>query len=111
MAKMGRYCKAYPITQLREFSGWVANSQNARKEKRQIDGVEVEAPRELTDDQYLYLQENFTVTDGIFLDENIIFDDVTPEWKEFTANPLKFEVPDYEASQSGVKKEAEAGVQ
>jgi hypothetical protein len=103
MAKMGRYCKAYPITQLREFSGWVENSQNTRKEKRQIDGAEVDAPRELTDEHHLYLQENLTVTDGIFLDENIVFDAVTPEWKEFTVNPLKFEVPDYEEMQTAEK--------
>lgn len=108
---MVRYCKEYPIKQLREFSGWVENSQNTRKEKRQIDGAEVEAPRELTDEHHLYLQENFTVTDGIFLDENIIFDDVTPEWKEFTANPLKFEVPDYEAVQTPEKKDDAAVVQ
>ena len=111
MAKMGRYCKAYPITQLREFSGWAENSQNTRKEKRQIDGAEIEAPRELTDEHHLYLQENLTVTDGIFLDENIIFDDVTPEWKEFTANPLKFEVPDYEAMQTPEKKDEPVVVQ
>ena len=30
-------------------------------------------PRELTDDDYVYLQGNFTVTDGIFIDENMIF--------------------------------------
>jgi hypothetical protein len=29
------------------------------------------------------VQKNFTVTDGIFVDENIIFSDVTPEWIEF----------------------------
>ena len=44
----------------------------------------------------LYLQENYMVTDGVFLDENIIFDDVTPEWKDFCTHVLKFEVPVYE---------------
>jgi len=29
------------------------------------------------------MQENYVVTDGIFKDENIIFDNVTPEWKDF----------------------------
>ncbi|HEX8090572.1 MAG TPA: hypothetical protein VF762_17060 [Blastocatellia bacterium] len=97
MAQMGKYCKAYPIPRLRAFNGWSENAQNARREKRQIDGSEVEAPRELTDDDFLYLQENFTVTDGIFIDENIIFDNVSPEWIEFCKEDLKFEVPDYQS--------------
>ena len=28
------------------------------------------------EDDFLYLQENFTLTDGIFIDENIVFDDI-----------------------------------
>jgi hypothetical protein len=36
------------------------------------------------------------VTDGIFLDENIIFDEVTPEWMDFCTNTLKFDIPVYE---------------
>jgi hypothetical protein len=96
MATMGRYCKAYPIDRLREFSGWSENLNNTRLEKKQVDGQEVEARRELTDDDYLYLQENLTVTDGVFLDENIIYDNVTPEWEDFCRNVLQFEVPVYE---------------
>lgn len=87
MGKMGSYCKAYPITRFREFSGWTENSRNARQEN--------DAPRALTDSDFLYLQENFVVTDGIFLDENVIFDNVTPEWIEFCKSKLEFEVPEY----------------
>ena len=36
------------------------------------------------------MQRNFTVTDGIFIDENIIFDDVTDAWKDFCQNVLEF---------------------
>jgi hypothetical protein len=93
MAKMGRYCKAYPVARLREFSGWTENAENARKEKKLVDGKEVEVTGELTDDSFLYLQEDYTVTDGIFLDENIIFNQVSPEWVEFCKDVLKFEVP------------------
>lgn len=100
MPTMGKYCKAYPITRLRQLSGWKENSQNARKIKQVVDGKEVEAPRELTDSDFLYLQENFTVTDGVFIDENIIFDQVTPEWIEQCKNDLKFEVPVYESTET-----------
>jgi hypothetical protein len=34
------------------------------------------------------LHTDFTVTDGIFIDENIIFNDVTPEWIEFCRDVL-----------------------
>src|SRR5215467_7200741 len=97
MAQKGRYCKAYPIATLREFSGWSENKQNVRKDKQQVDGKEGVSQRELTDDDFLYLQENFVVTDDIFIDENIIFDQVTPEWIDFCKNTLKFEIPVYEA--------------
>lgn len=104
MAKMGKYCKAYPIARFREYSGWAENSQNTRKVKSQIDGAELEVPRELTENDHLYLQENFVVTDGIFIDENVIFDNVTPEWTEFAKNTLNFEVPVYEPIQTAEAK-------
>ena len=92
MATMGKYCKAYPLKQLREFSQWTERSENTRIEKNDIDGTEVAVNRRLADDDFLYLQENYVVTDGIFLDENIIFDDVTPEWKDFCDSALKFKI-------------------
>lgn len=107
---MGRYCKAYPIARLREFGGWVENGENTRKVKREIDGVEVEAPRELTEGDHLYLQENYVVTDSIFIDENIVFADVTPEWKEFCKNVLEFEVPSHDTAGESDERLAAASV-
>ena len=96
MATMGKYCKAYSIKKLHEFSGWAERAENARKEKQKgADGKEVEVTRVLTDNDYLYLQENYVVTDGIFRDENIIFDQVTPEWIAYCQQVLKFEIPSY----------------
>jgi len=83
MTILGKFCKAYPLHLLRQFSGWKEESENARKIRKEINGESVEEPRELGDADYVYLQRNFIVTDGIFIDENIIFDDVTPEWIEF----------------------------
>lgn len=96
MKTMGRYCKAYPVSRLREFSGWSEATENLRKERKEVDGREVEVKRELSDKDYLYLQENFVVTDGIFLDENIIFDKVTPEWIDYCTNILMFKIPEYQ---------------
>ncbi|HEX2268323.1 MAG TPA: hypothetical protein VHH35_02240 [Pyrinomonadaceae bacterium] len=98
MAKKGRYCKAYPISRFREYKNWSENTQNLRKEVREIDGQKVEVQRELSDSDFFYLQEDLVVTDDIFIDENIVFADVTPEWIEFCKNTLKFEVPVYETA-------------
>ncbi len=42
------------------------------------------------------MQENYVVTDGIYKDENIIFDNVTAEWVEYCQLSLEFEIPEYE---------------
>lgn len=96
MSKMGKYCKAYPVSRLREFSGWKENLQNTRLEKSDVDGKEVERPRQLTNDDHLFLHEDFTVTDGIFLEQNVIFSEVTPEWQTYCSEILKFEIPEAE---------------
>ncbi|HVF89473.1 MAG TPA: hypothetical protein VNH22_05365 [Blastocatellia bacterium] len=94
MGKMGRYCKAYPVSSFRKFEGWTENLQNLRKEKREVDGEEVQTVRDLREDDFFYLQENHVVTDGIFIDQDIIFDEVTPEWISFCEETLGFKVPD-----------------
>jgi len=96
MATMGAYCKAYQLSKLREYGEWKENDGNARKVKSEVDGKEVEVPRTLSDDDYVYLQETFVVTDGIFVDENIIFDSDSLSWRDYCIDTLKFEVPVYE---------------
>ncbi len=95
MAEMGKYCEAYLAKDFRRFDGWTENLENLRPEER--DGEEAQVKRtELKDDDTLYLQENYVVTDGIFIDENIIFDQVTDVWKAFCQDELEFEIPEYE---------------
>lgn len=96
MKTMGKYCKAYSLKKLRQFDQWTEHIENTRTEKNEIGGKEVEVNRELTESDFLYLQENYVVTDGIFKDENIIFDNITSEWKDFCTKVLKFEIPIYE---------------
>lgn len=97
MAVMGKYCKAYLAKQLREFPQWQENLQNLRQSAGEPDA----APRsELKDDDILYLHENYVVTDGIYQDENVIFDDVTPSWQNFCRETLAFQIPEYVADTS-----------
>ena len=108
MAEMGRYCKAYYAADFRKFPGWKENVANLRKDKQEVNGKEVEVERhELKDDDILYLQENFVVTDGIFKDENVVFDQVTPEWEAFCTGELAFEIPDYAREEEEVVAPAE----
>jgi hypothetical protein len=92
MAIVGKFCKAYQLREFRGFQGWKEDAHNARKVLKVIDGEAQEVERQLLETDYLYLQDNFTVTDGIFMGENIIFSDVTPEWIEFCQNILAFHV-------------------
>ena len=100
---MSSYCKAYKLKDLRKYPHWTEKAENARKEKNN-DGTESEKPQKLTDESILYLHDNYIVTDGIFDDKNIIFDDVTDEWKEFCTKELNFQIPEF-VTQSQEKNE------
>lgn len=89
MRKMGRYCKAYPIERFREYGGWPAEAEHA---------IESEAGGK----SFLYLQEDYSVTGDIFMEENVIFKNISPEWIQFCKERLNFEVPVYEkAAETG----------
>ena len=94
MPNMGRYCKAYHAGRFREYSDWTENRENVRKRKEVVDNNEIEVDRDLDDMDVLYLQENYVVTDGIYLDENVLFDAVTPEWQKYCHDVLQFEIPE-----------------
>jgi hypothetical protein len=120
MSKMGRYCKAYPVERLQDFGGWTGSQQREpEKEERPESGNGVSGngasgdgasghDAQPTENDYLFLQENFTVTKGIFLDEDVVFDDITPQWIDFCKNTLNFEVP-ADVAEAGEEEAAVAG--
>ena len=79
MKQMGMYCKAYTLSQLRQFPGWIETPQSPDTKQAQ------------TDDDLVYLQENYVVTEDIFIDEGIIFNNVTSEWQDFCRGVLMFD--------------------
>ena len=89
MSRLGKYCKAYLIDDLRKFSGW---NEAAREEQAQgANGTEsTDAPGL---GSALFVQEDYTVTGGIFLDEHVVLERPTPEWIEFCRDTLKFAPP------------------
>lgn len=121
MSKMGRYCKAYPVERLQSFGGWTENHQHEpEKEERPNSGNGVSGNgasgngasvhgAQPAENDYLFLQENFTVTKGIFLDEDVVFDNITPEWIDFCKNTLDFAIPaDVAEADADVTEEASA---
>lgn len=95
MAQTSKYCKAYTAKSLRMFPRWTENTTSLRKGKKIADGREVQFDRaKIEDADILYLHDSYIVTDGIFKDEHIIFDNPTDEWKQFCQETLKFSILD-----------------
>lgn len=88
MRVMSKYCKAYPLSRLREFDGWDEQARLPRK-REFVNGEETE--RELEDNVILFLQEDFTVTSGIFMAEGVVFDCPARGWTTFCKEILQFE--------------------
>ena len=85
------YARAYLLQQLRKFSDWREEKINW---KETIHAAENGKSRELSDDDVVFLQENFTVTELIWPGENVIFNRITPAWIDFCTQELQFKVPD-----------------
>jgi hypothetical protein len=97
--EMSDYCKAYLLKDLRAYPGWSEKPENARKEKKDVDGKEVEVQLGLDDESIVYVHDSYIVTHDIYKNENLLFDNVTDEWKAFLhelPEPLRFEIPVYE---------------
>lgn len=82
-----KYCMAVHLKDLREFPNWKENNVAANTNAN----GDVET---LTDSSIVYLHESFVVAKSIWQEENVIFNDVTREWKHFCTTVLKFRVPD-----------------
>ena len=79
------YCKAYYLKDLRRFAGWAESRSNWKSS---------DAPATLTDDDVVFVHQDFTVTQSMFHNENVVMGAVTPEWRAFCVNELGFKVPD-----------------
>jgi len=77
---MRKYCKAYKLEQLRQFSAWSEQGEGSDSE--------------LTDESIVYLWDDFIVVRSPVQEKGIIFDAVTPEWRDFCTNTLHFEIPE-----------------
>jgi uncharacterized protein len=85
------YARAYSLGELRKFSDWREEKINW---KETVPADENGNSRELSDDDVVFLQQDFTVTELIWPGENVIFNRTTPEWIDFCTQELQFKVPD-----------------
>lgn len=105
MAQNSAYCKAYLAKNFRSFPSWVEKTTSLRKGKKMENEKEIVVDRtKIEDNDILYLHDSYIVTDGIFNDENIVFNAVTDEWKKFCHEKLEFSIPDYRKRESGAPK-------
>jgi len=49
---------------------------------------------DLNGDDVVYIHDNLVVTDGIYKDENILFESSDSDWSDFCTNELAFEIPE-----------------
>lgn len=79
------YCSAYTLGELRRFPGWPDGAEAEGAEAAGADAI---------GEEVLYLHHDFTVTRSIWQGEDVVFDEVSPDWKEFCADRLEFKVPE-----------------
>jgi uncharacterized protein len=85
------YCKAYHLKELRQFSDWTESRINW-KAAAETDDKSCDA--EFADDNIVFLHQDYIVTESIWPNENVIFNNLTPEWQDFCNAVLAFKVPD-----------------
>jgi uncharacterized protein len=78
-----KFCTAYPLKDFSQFSGWKVNQRQPAPAGNDS----------LADDEVAFLHQNYVVTQFIWDDQDIVFDQVTDEWKAFCCNVLQFKIP------------------
>jgi len=90
------YCKAYYLEELRRFDGWTENEAAGAGDGDHAaegpDGDEVAGP--LADQSIIYVHQDFTVTRSMWHGEDVVFDEVTPDWRVFCETKLEFAIPE-----------------
>lgn len=80
-----KYSSAFYLKDLRRYPAWAEN---------EINGTDSDAKQQLNDDDVVFLHEDYSVTRSIWANEDVIFDKVTDQWKDFCNSELPFAVPD-----------------
>jgi uncharacterized protein len=87
-----QYCKAYNLEELRQFPFWSEaeidwKDDDVSRKAGEPDGGGV-------NEKIVFLHQDFTVTQSMWHNENVIFNRVDSEWRDFCVKILGFKVPD-----------------
>jgi uncharacterized protein len=88
------YCKAYYLGDLRKYSAWIENRINWKNKENGDRDVNSSSEEPFTDERIVFIHQDFTVTESMLHNENLIFNQGDSAWKDFCANTLSFKVPD-----------------
>jgi hypothetical protein len=84
-----KYCKAYHLGDLRQYPAWSESRINWKKENGSRNGG-----TPFAEDKVVFIHQDLTVTESMWHNENVLFDNVNSDWEEFCTGSLKFRVPD-----------------
>lgn len=87
-----QYCRAYLLKELREFAGWSENDLKPR-DKNESAVNTADEQQGFSDTDVVFLHQDLSVTASMWYGANIIFNQITPAWTEFTSSHLKFSTP------------------
>ncbi|HKP85134.1 MAG TPA: ankyrin repeat domain-containing protein [Blastocatellia bacterium] len=93
LRKPRKYCKAYHLEEMRKFPAWTEGRINWKQKPDVAAEGNGQPAEQFDDDKVVFIHQDFTVTESVWHDENIIFNNVDSAWQEFCANELDFKVP------------------
>jgi len=95
-----KYCKAYHLGDLRKYPSWSETKLNWKEKKdtgrdKDKDKDEtVDSEGNFLDSKIVFIHQDFTVTESMWHNENVLFNGVDSQWKQYCAGSLNFKVPD-----------------
>lgn len=88
-----QYCKAYHLGDLRKYPLWRENHSSSKSSSNGNGANNGDGGEYFGDDQVVFIHQDFTVTESVWHNENVIFNNVDPTWEEFCSSSLHFAVP------------------
>lgn len=88
------YCKAYKLKELRSFTDWHEIKINPKEKMISRTNDREDISEGFSDEDIVFLHQDYSVTSFMWHNENVIYNQVTPQWVEFCISVLGFKVPD-----------------
>lgn len=96
-----KYCKAYQLGRLRKYPAWKEDRVISKQNTQDAEGADrfnpsnnIYVDSSLTDDKVVFIHQDYSVTESIWHNENVLFAGADTAWKEFCTEILKFKIPD-----------------